>query len=328
VSETTVQLPGGSTIEWTDYTFNPWWGCHRVSPACQHCYADTWAHRLGMDLWGKNADRRFFGEKHWAEPLKWNARAERDGVRRRVFCASMADVFEDRADLDEHRRRLWRLITETPQLDWLLLTKRPDCIGRMVPWYWSWNGGEWPENVWVGTTVEDQQRAIERIPRLLAVPAPVRFLSCEPLLGPVDLDRMASIVRTLREADPDTPFTREWPDWVICGGESGHGARPLDPAWARSLQQQCEQGGVPFFFKQWGDWLPYEPDAQPPFWNGQDGDFVDGHYLPADLSEGDPTGGWWAPDIESEAIYRRKGKKAAGRLLDGRTWDEVPEVAR
>ena len=142
-----------SSIEWTDHTFNPWWGCVRVSPGCQNCYAETWAKRVGADVWGAGADRRFFGEKHWQEPVKWNRTASESSPRKRVFCASMADVFELRTDLDTARQQLWKLIIETSNLDWLLLTKRPENIRSMAPWT------VWPDNVWIGTTVEDQPRA-------------------------------------------------------------------------------------------------------------------------------------------------------------------------
>ncbi|MFN9822321.1 MAG: DUF5131 family protein, partial [Akkermansiaceae bacterium] len=150
-----------TSIEWTDHTFNPWWGCEKVSPACQHCYAETFSKRIGPAVWGAHAPRRFFGEAKWAEPLQWNAEAKNAGERKRVFCASMADVFENRKDLDEWRSKLWRLIEITPMLDWLLLTKRPQNIGKMVPWK-----NEWPDNIWLGTTVENQKYAEERLPHL------------------------------------------------------------------------------------------------------------------------------------------------------------------
>src|SRR5579862_1495352 len=139
-----------SSIEWTHHTFNPWWGCAKVSPGCENCYAETWARRVGQDLWGVKNDRRFFTDKHWDEPLRWNEEAESDGERKRVFCASMADVFEDRADLKPWRERLWTLIEKTASLDWLLLTKRPQNISGFVPWK-----DRWPQNIWLGTTVED-----------------------------------------------------------------------------------------------------------------------------------------------------------------------------
>ena len=172
-----------SPIEWCHHTFNPWWGCALVSPGCAHCYADTTATRYGHgQLWRRHGERRTFGEKHWAEPLNWNEKAEAGGPRHRVFCASMADVFEDHPQLPPERDRLWELVSETPWLDWLLLTKRPENVAVMAPW-----GTIWPSNVWLGTSVENQRWAEERIPILLDAAAAIRFVSCEPLLGPVDL---------------------------------------------------------------------------------------------------------------------------------------------
>ena len=224
-----------SRIEWTHHTFNPWWGCTKVSAACKHCYAEAWSKRVGQNVWGVKAKRRFFGEGHWSEPVKWNAEAEESGTRFRVFCASMADVFEDRRDLDVWRRKLWDLIEITPGLDWLLLTKRPEVVGRLVPW-----GREWPGNVWLGTTVEDQECAETRLPYLRELPAVVRFVSAEPLLGPIDI----------------RPWLGSTVNWVISGGESGPNARPSSPSWFRSLLSQCKAAKVPFHFKQWGDWAP------------------------------------------------------------------------
>jgi protein gp37 len=224
-----------SKIEWTHHTFNPWWGCVKVSPACKHCYAEAWARRVGEDVWGARAERRFFSDDHWNSPLKWNREAQIEKVRRRVFCASMADVFEDRRDLDQSRSRLWALIKNTAHLDWLLLTKRPDAIGRLAPWT-----NDWPENIWLGTTAEDQKRADVRIPELIKHPARVRFLSCEPLLGPLKLQQwLGSRI-----------------NWVIAGGESGGKSRPTDPGWVRGLRDQCAAAEVPFHFKQWGNWAP------------------------------------------------------------------------
>lgn len=234
-----------TAIAWTDATFNPWWGCERVSEGCQHCYAETFAKRTGNIVWGKNADRRRFGDKHWNEPVKWNRDAEKAGERRRVFCASMADVFEDRDDHEEDRERLFELVTETPWLDWQLLTKRPENVMGMVPHDWTgcsveeWAG--WPGNVWIGTTCENQRRYEERIGHLLDIPAPVRFLSCEPLLGHVSLNYVSG--------GPDI-------QWLIVGGESGPKHRPLNVDDARSLRNQCEEAGIAFFFKQHGGQHP------------------------------------------------------------------------
>jgi protein gp37 len=181
--------------------------------------------------------------------LKWNREAEREGLPRRVFCASLADVFDNQVPA-EWRRDLWLLISATPHLDWLLLTKRPQNITKMLPRMASVPGLMWPwPNVWLGTTVENQEEADRRIQHLLAVPAARRFLSCEPLLGPVDLRGWLYHFGTER-----TGGVRPRSDlhWVICGGESGPGARPMHPDWARSLRDQCKAAGVAFFMKQMG----------------------------------------------------------------------------
>jgi len=168
-------------IEWCDATFNPWWGCERVSPACAHCYADTLSKRYaaGKQLWGDGHDFRFFGDKHWAEPLKWaRLLPGKLGRRPRVFCASMADVFEERPELDEHRARLFDLIEATPELDWLILTKRAQ---EMHDRYYA---GGWTitENLWLGVSIENS-RYTWRADVLREIPAAVRFISAEPLLG-------------------------------------------------------------------------------------------------------------------------------------------------
>lgn len=222
-----------SKIEWTHHTFNPWWGCMRVSPGCERCYAETFAKRVGLKLWGPTVNRRTFGDKHWSEPLKWDRAAAKAGERHRVFCASMADVFEDRVDLDEERARLWALIERTPHLDWLLLTKRPENAHRMVPWT-----AIWPNNVWFGATAESTEWLAQRAPWVMRAPARVRFLSCEPLLNALDLDEYLSPTSGI--------------NWVIVGGESGPGARPFDPAWASGIVEQCRYYGVPVHVKQMG----------------------------------------------------------------------------
>ena len=276
-----------TAIAWTDHTFNPWWGCERVSPGCQHCYAETFAKRTGHDVWGKTADRRFFGDKHWDEPLRWDRAAAEAGRPALVFCSSMADVFEDRPELVEHRDRLFDLIDATPHLIWQLLTKRIGKVRLLLPERWLsrreefgeqdvWTG---PPNVWIGTTVEDQQRA-ERLWWLVSLPVPVRFVSCEPLLERVDLTRIP-LPRT-DHADsefaprlnaltghvigPDDVLPHRV-DWVIVGGESGPGHRPLDLDAARTIRDHCsgkvcdlwgvnDRLPVPFFFKQVGGRTP------------------------------------------------------------------------
>jgi protein gp37 len=204
-------------------------------------------------------DRRFFGDKHWNEPRRWNRKAADAGVRRRVFCASMADVFEERSDLDEHRERLWELIVETPELDWLLLTKRPQNVLEMVPDDWHMEGveewsGVWPANAWVGTTVEDNAHARVRLRRLVRVPAPILFVSAEPLLG---------LLPDLRQF----LMPGRWSggvNWVLVGGESGAHPRRMDPAWAQLLMDHCDEVGVPFHFKQLGAALAREMGVDPP----------------------------------------------------------------
>lgn len=231
-----------SGIQWTNHTFNPWWGCVKVSPGCSNCYADVFDRRLGGHHWGIDADRRFFGLKHWQEPLKWQDIAAKSGEGHRVFCASMADVFEDRHDLYEERQRLWGLIHYTPNLDWLLLTKRPENIPRLLDRVYSPLGVSGLEsmeeaplpNVWLGTTVEDRKHGFPRIEALRGVNAFGRFLSVEPLLedlGPINLSGI---------------------HWVIVGGESGAKARPFRISWARALRDQCKVAGVAFFMKQFG----------------------------------------------------------------------------
>jgi protein gp37 len=245
-----------SKIEWTDHTFNPWVGCTKVSPACDHCYAEGWAKRTGQSgLWA--GERRRTSVANWRQPLKWDREAAAKERRARVFCASLADVFDNQAD-PYWRIELFALITKTPNLDWLLLTKRPQNIAKMLPLDW---GGGWP-NVWLGTTVENQQEASRRIPDLLLAPARVRFLSCEPLLGELDLRNVSTfrfrgaevlnaLTGDLKGMFGDYCATRLPPlDWIICGGESGPGARPFEEAWAASLHQQCERYSTAFFMKQ------------------------------------------------------------------------------
>lgn len=224
-----------SHISWTDATFNPWWGCTKVSPACDNCYAERDSKRYGHDIWGKDAPRRFFGDKHWGTPVKWNRDAAVSGERKRVFCASMADVMEDRRDLDELRVRLWALIDSTPHLDWLLLSKRPQNFRRFLPASWQ----ESPRaNVFLGTTLESPDY-LWRIDALKEVKAVVHFLSMEPLTAGVPM-----IGEYLEDIE-----------WVISGGESGGvGARSADPNWFREIRDAAVARNIPFHFKQWGEY--------------------------------------------------------------------------
>lgn len=240
-------------IQWCDHTFNPWRGCSRVSPGCDHCYAEAMSKRnpRALGIWGDDGTRVIASESYWREPLRWNREAEMAGVRARVFCASLADVFENRPELLDARARLARVIAETPWLDWLLLTKRPENVVALWEHAW-WHGvekklGVWPRNIWLGTTCEDQARADERIPHLLRVPAAVRFLSVEPMIGAVEMGPylVDDLYRLGRAPRMEI-------DWIIVGGESGPRARPFDIAWARSIVAQCKEAGVPVFVKQLG----------------------------------------------------------------------------
>lgn len=315
-----------SKIEWTKHTFNPWSGCTKISAGCANCYAAATppSMRRGAE-WGDGRERKPASDSYWRQPLAWNRAAEKAGERHRVFCASMADVFEDRADLDPWRERLFALIGQTPALDWLLLTKRPQ-----VATLWSETIAALP-NIWIGTSVENQQAADDRIPWLLQVPARVRFLSMEPLLGAVDLTRLRPPDATWLDClegrehiGRSTTAGGPRIHWVIVGGESGHRARPMHPDWARGVRDQCKAAGVPFFFKQWGEYAPIADDEAP---------------IPADARLVDPIHG----DVTSrttlilseagdrprqidigETVMVRVGKKAAGRELDGRTWDQFP----
>lgn len=252
----------GTKIEWAHHTFNPWIGCTKVSSACDHCYAERLATaRLGVG-WGPHAERRRTAESTWRQPLAWDRKARRDGVRRRVFCASLADVFDNQVP-PSWRHDLWSLIATTSHLDWLLLTKRPQNVVHMLPTAWLM---EPRPNIWLGTTVENQAEAERRIPHLLSVRAAVHFLSCEPLLGPLRLHDIAHrdhgetcAIDALRgrwyypgcgSVSSQTFGGKPRIDWVICGGESGPGARPMHPDWARSLRDQCATVDVPFFMKQ------------------------------------------------------------------------------
>lgn len=331
-----------SKISWCDHTFNPWIGCTKVSPGCANCYAESLDHRWGHDSWGQGKPRRRTSAAYWRQSIRWNdevfccagcgygfdpsdagRKCDECGEiltphpRPRVFCGSLCDWLDDEVPI-EWLLDLVDLMRVTPNLNWLLLTKRPqnfrprlEAINAMLRgpmllkhaaikvrvrnMLEGWGASDYnapevgTENYWLGTSVEDQQRADERIPQLLAIPAKVRFLSCEPLIGPVGL------------TDADLAPCHEGHEpfginWVICGGESGPKARPMHPDWARSLRDQCAAAGVPFFFKQWGEWWPA------------------GHAL---------VEGKQMVIMGSEPFYR-VGKHAAGDLLDGQQHHNFP----
>lgn len=326
-----------SKIEWTHHTFNPWRGCSKVSPGCAHCYAEVTApsrvaRGRGIETWGANASRVMASEQQWDQVIGWERLAMEHGERYRVFCASLADVFEDYQGGDVRdaagcqiyeslawlRYKLFDLIRRTPRLDWLLLTKRPENfhlvlneVGYMLDgldgdetgmWINDWFEGNAPHNVWMGTTVENQDMADKRIPELLKIPAAVRFLSCEPMVGQVDLDAWCGWA----EPQDGGRYYMDGIDWVICGGESGPKARQMHPDWARILRDQCKWASVPFLFKQWGEWLP---SSQKESLTVSASDFA-----------------WPVTVGHPDNISYKVGKKAAGRLLDGVEHNGFPEV--
>jgi protein gp37 len=304
-----LDMAENSKIEWTHHTFNPWIGCTKVSQGCKHCYAETLMdHRYGKVQWGPQGTRVRTSAANWKKPLQWNRTAQAEGRRYRVFCASLADVFEikpDQPEMAEWRMDLFNLIKQTPNLDWLLLTKRPEDVRISEPLF---PDKPMPSNVWIGTSVEDQATADERIPHLLNIPAAVRFLSMEPLLGPVDLGP-ALYTNGVHKGHI---YYRKI-NWVIVGGESGPDARPMNPGWARSIRDQCAASGTPFLFKQWGEFRPAED------WESHPGNVSAASlYRFWDKSNGNPT---------SEVLIH-VGKKAAGRTLDGREWNEYPAQSR
>lgn len=299
-----------TNIEWTDHTFNPWIGCTRVSPGCQHCYAETLATtRMGLK-WGPGEQRRITGDANWKQLRRWNRNARRDQVRRRVFIASLADVFDNEAP-SEARTRLFGEVEECFDLDHLLLTKRPENWERLLPGSWL---RSWPSHVRLGFTAEDQTRWDMRYMyarQLFEKYAPTvkLFVSCEPLLGSIEFE----------ESKPPAEI-----GWIICGGESGTGARPMHPDWARRLLQQSRAAGVPFFFKQWGQWAPWQP-TQP------DKRVM---YVASDGSHGDKGGPADMVWDNAQSVLTSTqplisiGKKAAGALLDGCEYKEFPALKK
>lgn len=216
-------------IGWTDSTFNPWWGCTRISPGCDNCYAATFDHRLGQNYWDPKITPRMMSAQNWNRPLRWNREAEAAGKRHKVFSGSMCDVFDNKAP-EGQRERLWALIRATPWLDWQLLTKRATLIERSLPADW----GDGYPNVWLGVSVEDNEHGVPRVAELQKIPARIRFLSIEPL------------IELLK------PFDVSGIHWAIIGGESGPGHRAMRHDYAVRALHICRLGGLDVFFKQWG----------------------------------------------------------------------------
>lgn len=394
-------------IEWCDSTFNPWIGCTKISPACDHCYAaaqmDT---RMGRVQWGAGNPRSRTSAAYWKQPVYWNRRpfveciqcgwrgeqppvlnnnglqigfsnmcpscrdnrrgsGELKPARRRVFCASLADWLDNEAPI-EWLVDLLDLIRRTPNLDWLLLSKRignwrnrvidAGTHAASIPnlylsaWLRKWFAGiEVPSNIWIGATICNQAEADRDIPKLLATPAAKRFLSIEPMLGPVDLRHLLRHQNPGLNIDALTGWTtrgqlgmapgecsigvscsKELPalDWIICGGESGPHARPMHPQWARSLRDQCASAGVPFLFKQWGEWAPqigavdgWTIDDSPEISKFDHLEWEDGKWgevfrpMWCDFQDG---------NYDEDHTVSRIGKKRAGRLLDGVEHNGVP----
>jgi protein gp37 len=285
-----------STIEWTHATWSPWEGCTKVSPGCDHCYAEGMNRWLRKgENWGPGAPRRGYSDAHWEKPLRWNDKAKAEGRSLRVF-PSVCDPFDNEVD-PAWRARFFALIAGTPHLTWLLLTKRIGNVAAMIEAPGMQKCGL-PPNVWLGATIVNREEMLRDGPKLKAVCARVTFWSVEPMLG-----ALGQIPRDLL------------PSWVICGGESGHGARPMHPMWARDIRDQCWAAGIPFLFKQWGEWLPVElPSSEECYAEDGSDRALEGH-------------------IRVQRIRHRQdmahvGKKTAGRLLDGVTHDGFPEQAR
>lgn len=235
-----------TSISWTDATFNPWWGCTSVSPGCDHCYAETFDKRVGGDHWGKGKPRRVFGQKHWDEPLQWNDRARKSGIRTKVFCASMADVMDDEAP-EGQRERLWELIDRTPYLVWQLLTKRPQRYARYLPQGFAHN------NVWLGTTAENQEFYNIRWAALRQVAADydlTSFISYEPALGGISMDEFVMNLSDEGDRDDLSRIVPDYPSWLIFGGETGGKRRPMEQRWAEWIKDECQDSGTYFFMKQ------------------------------------------------------------------------------
>ena len=394
-----------SAIEWCDSTFNPWVGCTKVSTACDHCYAEAMmSTRLGRVEWGAGKPRARTSAANWRKPLAWNKaefrecaacgwRGEPNSVgglthakdckgslkpaRRRVFCASLADWLDNAAPI-EWLVDLLDLIRCTPNLDWLLLTKRignwhkriteahqhvvrgfdgdevmkrsPDTRWDLGLWIQDWLAGNAPANVWLGATICDQNEADRDIPKLLATPAAVRFLSIEPMIGPVDVRWFIrpNVWENGRPVAGGDYGHGKKLDWIIAGGESGPHARPSHPDWFRSLRDQCAGAGVPFLFKQWGEWRPISEGKGD--WydslyrsnrtarDGESQGAIDELYgrtctvattvIHVDGSTHDNLApGAWLQGTKPMLTFK-VGKRAAGRLLDGVEHNGFPVVAR
>jgi protein gp37 len=319
-------MSSNSKIEWTDKTWNPVTGCTKVSQGCKNCYAETFYERFH----GKGSFRNVIcHEDRLAQPLQWKKPSM-------IFVNSMSDLFHEDVPF-EFIHKVFVIMKAAYWHTFQILTKRADRmleyfsadrpqklddaslsmmneriydIPSMVCYVQEQGIKDFaPKNIWLGVSVEDQKSASERVLALSTVPAKVRFLSCEPLLGPVSLYPYLNLTVESRTGQPGSAI-----DWVIAGGESGHSARPMHPDWVRSLRDQCQSANVPFFFKQWGQWAPHPNPPQEGIYTGA-GIFLqpNGNWV--------EQGQWWS--VKAQAMDK-VGKKKAGRLLDGVLHDEFP----
>lgn len=325
-----------SKIEWCQHTANLWHGCTKVHAGCDHCYAETLSRRWGREIWGNDAPRMEI-KSVWKDLKKFQSAAAVVGEMHRVFVGSMMDIFEKPMPIINHNGEpvmysyngvvttkhlqsgLFELITagEFPNLLFLFLTKRPSNINKMIPELWKTDP---PGNVMFGTSPCDQATADTLIPQLLQVKGN-HFLSLEPLLGPIDLEKYL-----WSDANKGVLITQDCIDWVIVGGESGHGARPMHPDWVRSIRDQCIEAAVPFFFKQWGE---FAPGNSKEYYSEQ---------KPLEFVKPNGERSWWAGDSDTTINHsknydpvtdhpvERVGKKASGRMLGGKVYDEFPVI--
>lgn len=357
-------MGANTKIGWTKFSASPWHGCaHKIEetgrshPGCDHCYAEAFSPRNPgtLGVWGDDGTRvksKSFADKCY----EWNANAKRANRIDSVF-PSICDPFEDRPELVPWRQEMFEVIDKCQSLRFLLLTKRPENIRRM----WSENTrpigpNEYREamagqadvrlmrrqNVCLGTSISDQVSANLQVPHMAKVKdlAAFVFLSCEPLLGEIDLTLDGLWCKPCPHcedgiADPETGVVEcrqceatqladvSFIDGIIVGGESGPNARPCDPKWVYSLREQTTIFGVDFFFKQWGEWLPYQESGSAPLWESERGDMIDGHQLPDGLADHQPIGEWYAPELDG-IVYRKVGKVSAGNLFDGSTYEGLP----
>lgn len=322
-------MAAASAIEWTDATVNFWWGCTKVGPGCDHCYAETWAKRTGHSVWGFDVPRRQIKsavallDRLNRDAVKFAD--EHDGRARRVFIQSMSDLF-DLEVYDEWFVGAWARIEEADCLDIQIVTKRISAVEKRLA---QVGCTKWPQHAGLMITVVNQAEADRDVPRLLMLKTKFKIpwigLSIEPMLGPIDLMMLRAGEKAYDALQGAHAFRDGGGyehagacaklDWIIVGGESGHDARSMHPDWARTLRDQCAEAGVAFFFKQWGEWAPSTPEH----------------------AEGNPRSGWQSikahptvskfTDLLPEngaAFVERVGKKAAGRLLDGVTHDGFP----